>query len=150
MVDRDHIIIVKRLDHTDIPLYIVKQLEYHEAPIPAIRGFAMENPMILTDRTALDALLTGATHYVRTGPDAEAAIYYGASDRAHMAAPGGKRLQGVWRLTDYGYHVDWEGGPSAGWQLDVSPGRIAYRDMDGVERGHVSRIVPGDAAGLAG
>jgi hypothetical protein len=105
--------------------------------------------MIVTDKTALTVLLTGATHYVQLSPESEAVIYYETAERAHMAAPGGRRMTGAWRLTDTGYHVDWQDGPSAGWQIDVEPGHIAYRDMEGVERGRVSRIVPGDAAGLA-
>jgi hypothetical protein len=105
--------------------------------------------MIVTDKTALGLLLTGATHYLQLDPQTEAAIYYETASRAHMSIAGGVRRTGTWRLTDTGYHVDWENGPSAGWQIDVEPGRIGYRDMEGVERGHVSRIVPGDAAGLA-
>lgn len=104
--------------------------------------------MIITDRRTLDVLLTGTTHYIATGPATEAAIYYG-TERAHMLAPSGKRMTGVWRLNATGYEVDWQDGPSASWQIDVEPGRIGYRDMDGVERGTVNRIVPGDAAGMA-
>ena len=104
--------------------------------------------MNVTDKNTLHVLLTGTTHYVATGPDAEAAIYYG-TEAAHMLAPGGKRMRGSWRVTPTGYHVDWQDGPSAAWQIDVEPGHIAYRDAAGVERGHVTRIVPGDAAGLA-
>ena len=40
-------------------------------------------------------------------------------------------------------------GPSAGWQIDAEPGRIAYLDKDGIERGSITRIVPGDAENLA-
>lgn len=105
--------------------------------------------MIVTDHTALDVLLTGSTHYIRLDAENEAVIYYKTRDSALMTAPGGKRMQGKWRLTPSGYHVDWENGPSAGWQIDVVPGRIAYCDPDGVTRGEVTRIVPGDAAGLA-
>jgi len=105
--------------------------------------------MIITDKTTLTALLVGSTHYIEMAPGQEAAIYYRTADAAFMALPDGTRRTGQWRLTDTGYHVDWIDGPSAGWQIDVEPGRIGYRDAGGVERGLVSRIVPGDAAALA-
>jgi hypothetical protein len=104
--------------------------------------------MFITERTALDVLLTGSTHYIRLESGDEAAIYYADRSRAHMSAPG-KRLRGNWRITSTGYAVDWDGGPSAIWQIDAEPGRIAYCDAQGVARGEVTRIVPGDAAGLA-
>lgn len=105
--------------------------------------------MIITDRNTLGVLLIGSTHYVEMAPGKEAAIYYGTADEARMALPDGTRRRGKWRITDTGYHVDWIDGPSAGWQIDVEPGRIGYVDAGGVLRGHVSRIVPGDAAALA-
>ena len=105
--------------------------------------------MIIKDRNTLSVLLVGSTHYIEMAPGKEAAIYYRTADEAHMALPDGTRRTGKWRLTDTGYHVDWTDGPSAGWQIDVEPGRIAYLDVGGVERGLVSRIVPGDAATLA-
>lgn len=104
--------------------------------------------MILIDTKTLDVLLTGFTHFLPMG-DGEASIYYRTEGIAHMALPDGTRRNGVWQVTSTGYHVDWQGGPSADWQLDVEPGRIAYVDAGGVERGIVCRIVPGDAAGLA-
>ena len=105
--------------------------------------------MIIRDQKTLSVLLVGSTHYIEMAPGKEAAIYYRTADEAHMALPDGTRRTGKWRLTDTGYHVDWTDGPSAGWQIDVEPGRIAYVDVGGVERGLVSRIVPGDAATLA-
>lgn len=105
--------------------------------------------MIITDKTTLTALLVGNTHYVEMAPGKEAPIYYRTADEAFMALPDGTRRTGRWRLTDTGYHVDWIGGPSAAWQIDVEPGRIGYVDAGGVDRGHVARIVPGDAAALA-
>ena len=104
--------------------------------------------MILNDQKALDVLLTGLTHVLPMG-EGEAFIYYQNGGRAEMSLPDGTRRTGVWRIIADGYHVDWQGGPSADWRLDIEPGRIAYLDAGGVERGIVSRIVPGDAAGLA-
>lgn len=104
--------------------------------------------MVITDKSALNLLLTGTTHYLKVGPDTEFAIYYG-TNAAGMLMPDGKRRTGSWAITDTGYHVDWADGPSASWQIDVEPGVIAYRDAEGVERGRVTRITPGDAAGLA-
>lgn len=105
--------------------------------------------MIIRDHNTLSVLLVGSTHFIEMAPGKEAAIYYRTAEDAHMALPDGKRFAGKWRLTETGYHVDWVDGASAGWQIDVEPGRIAYVDADGVERGRVSRIVPGDAATLA-
>lgn len=105
--------------------------------------------MIIRDQNTLSVLLVGSTHYIEMAPGKEAAIYYRTADEAFMALPDGTRRTGSWRLTDTGYHVDWSGGPSAGWQIDAEPGRMAYVDAGGVERGLVSRIVPGDAAALA-
>lgn len=105
--------------------------------------------MIIKDPNTLRVLLIGSTHYVEMAPGTEAAIYYRSAEVAHMALPDGTRRTGRWRITETGYHVDWAEGPSAGWQIDVEPGHIGYLDAGGVERGHVSRIVPGDAAALA-
>ena len=105
--------------------------------------------MIITDQDTLAILLRGATHFIALAPDKEAAIYYETDSRAHMAMPDGKRLTGDWRLTPTGYRVDWRGGPSASWQIHAVPGRMTYLDGDGVARGTVTRIIPGDAAGLA-
>ncbi|WP_299637354.1 hypothetical protein [Devosia sp.] len=105
--------------------------------------------MIIKDQDTLAVLLVGSTHYVEMAPGQEAAIYYRTATDALMALPDGTRRAGTWRLTETGYHVDWAGGPSAGWQIDVEPGRIAYVDAGGIERGRVARIVPGDAALLA-
>lgn len=105
--------------------------------------------MILKDATALDLLLTGNTHVLAMAGGVEASIYYQTAATAFMALPDGTRRHGTWQVTATGYHVDWQGGPSADWQIDVEPGMMLYRDAEGVERARVSRIVPGDAAGLA-
>ncbi len=105
--------------------------------------------MMITSKDSLNLLLSGSTHYIVTAPGKEAAMYYGVGGDAHMLTPDHKHMRGLWRLTPTGYHVDWDGGPSAGWQLDAEPGRIAYLDAGAVERGYVARIVPGDAEALA-
>ncbi|MBI4045591.1 MAG: hypothetical protein HY371_02125 [Devosia nanyangense] len=101
--------------------------------------------MIVHDNSILEALLRGATHYLDLGNGAEAAVYYGIDGGAAMLAPNGTRRSGRWVMSPTGYHVDWEGGPSADWQIDIEPGRIGYRDGDGVEKGRVTKIVPGNA-----
>lgn len=75
--------------------------------------------MIVTSHAALDALLTGSTHYMRVESGEEAIVYYVDRARAHTAASGGHRMHGSWRLPE------------------------------GVARAEFTRIVPGDAAGLA-
>jgi len=105
--------------------------------------------MIITDPRTLDVLLTGSTHFLAIAPGKEGVMYFRTAEAAHMLLPDGTRLAGRWQITASGYHVDWEGGRSASWQIDAEPGRIAYLDAEGVERGRVTRIVPGDAAGLA-
>lgn len=108
--------------------------------------------MIVTDQIALSLLLTGSTHYLvtdATAPGKEAAIYYATPGEAHMRLPSGVQWRGSCGLTPTGYHVDWTGGPSAAWQIDAEPGHIVYRDAEGIERGALTRIVPGDAEGLA-
>lgn len=105
--------------------------------------------MIVMDATALDLLLTGNTHVLAMAGGVEAAIYYQDARRAHMALPDGTRRTGRWAITASGYHVDWENGPSADWQIDVEPGMMRYRDAGGTERARVARIVPGDERGLA-
>lgn len=105
--------------------------------------------MIITDRTTLEALLVGHTHWLAMAPGKEAVLFYRTASDAHMLLPDGTRRVGNWKVTPGGYHVDWKDGPSADWQIDVTPGRIAYVDADGVERGTLSRLVPGDAASLA-
>jgi len=101
--------------------------------------------MIIHDNSILEALLRGSTHYLDLGNGTEAAVHYGADGTAGMLAPNGGRRTGRWAITPTGYHVDWEGGPSADWQIDVAPGHIGYRDGEGVEKGTVTKIVPGNA-----
>jgi hypothetical protein len=105
--------------------------------------------MILTDAKTLDLLLSGWTHFMPMG-SGEAIIYYRTDGGAHMSLPDGTVRAGHWQVTATGYHVDWRDGPSADWQLDAAPGRIAYVDAGGVERAIVSRIEAGDTARLAG
>ncbi|MEM8753362.1 MAG: hypothetical protein AAGF90_10320 [Pseudomonadota bacterium] len=95
------------------------------------------------------AFLVGTTHHVDTGKPAEAAIYYEDEDTAHMRLPSGDELSGEWRLTEEGYHIAWEGGPSGEWRVAKTAERIFYVDAKGDERGDVTRISPGDAADLA-
>ncbi|MEM7523781.1 MAG: hypothetical protein AAF360_08515 [Pseudomonadota bacterium] len=96
----------------------------------------------------LMVMLLGNTHYIDVGRPNEAAIYYEDEDTAHMIFPDGREVTGAWRLTEAGYHVDWENGPKGEWRLARGDGRIYYVDAKGDDRGDVVRIVPGDAADL--
>lgn len=100
--------------------------------------------MLIHDNSILEALLRGTTHYLDLGGGTAAAVHYGAQGDARMLAPNGSHKTGRWAISPTGYHVDWEGGPSADWQIDLEPGRILYRDGEGVERGTVTKIVPGN------
>lgn len=107
--------------------------------------------MTILDRSTLAVLLTGTTHYIDIGQGADAAIYYESAKAAHMKLPGGGVLHGAWSLGDDGYHIDWQDGPSADWHIaQPEPGVFAYLDGNEERRGTVTRIVPGDAEGLAG
>ena len=99
-------------------------------------------------RKALTPLMVGATHYIDVGKPVEAIIYYETSEKAHMLFPNGKTFEGEWRFTDSGYFVNWRGGSEGDWRIAYEPGRLVYLDADGVERGDITRILPGDAHGF--
>lgn len=103
--------------------------------------------MLLTNAETLEVLLVGSTHFFAMG-GGEAAVYYETATQAHMLLPDGSKKHGTWHLTSEGYHVDWTGGPSADWQIDYVPGRFDYLS-NGKIVASVTRIMPGDAAGLA-
>lgn len=103
--------------------------------------------MIVNNPTALEVLFLGWTHFLPMG-DQEAAVYYETADRAHMMLPDGTVRHGSWRFTTDGYHIDWENGPSADWIMEFTPGTLTYLNDQHVAVTSVSRIVPGDAAGL--
>lgn len=100
--------------------------------------------MFVHEKPVLTALLTGTTHHLDMGGGVKAAVFYGTEGAARMRAPDGGRREGAWAITPQGYHVDWAGGPSADWQIDLVPGRIAYCDGAGAEKAVVTRIVPGE------
>jgi hypothetical protein len=104
--------------------------------------------MSITNPDILDALLTGTTHMFTLGPG-KAAVYYETATRAHMRLPDGTVKHGDWTITPTGYHVSWEGGPNADWQIAKVPGKLAYLNGEGVEIGHVTQIIFGDAENLA-
>ncbi|MGD1886705.1 MAG: hypothetical protein ACFB01_06205 [Cohaesibacteraceae bacterium] len=98
--------------------------------------------------SVMGVLMVGATHYVDIGAPREAVIFYQDEQLAHMVLPDGAAWSGVWRLTDTGYHVAWQDGPSGDWRLNYAPGRIGYVNGDGEELGTISRIVFGNAESL--
>lgn len=103
--------------------------------------------MFVHEKPVLEALLRGSTHHLELGEGVTAAVFYGAGGEALMRAPDGGRRVGDWQVTASGYHVDWNGGASADWQIDLVPGRIAYCDGTGAEKARVTRIVPGNDIG---
>ena len=94
-------------------------------------------------------MMLGNTHYIDVGKDQPAIIYYEDEDSAHMRFPNGKSVEGVWRMTESGYYVDWENGPAGEWRIARDQGRMFYVDSKGTDRGNISKIVPGDAADLS-
>ncbi|MEO1494054.1 MAG: hypothetical protein AAFV19_18020 [Pseudomonadota bacterium] len=94
-------------------------------------------------------MMLGNTHYVDVGKPDPAIIFYETETRAHMQFPDGKAFRGAWNLTDGGYYVDWTGGPKAEWRLARAPGRLFYVDAEGNDRGSITKIVPGDPAGIS-
>jgi hypothetical protein len=98
--------------------------------------------------TVIGVMMVGTTHYVDIGAPREAVIYYEDAEVAHMVLPDGASWTGAWHLTDAGYHVAWEQGPSGDWQLNYTPGRIGYVNSDGQELGTITRIVFGNAENL--
>lgn len=100
-------------------------------------------------KEALLALMIGTTHYVDTGPQGEAVIYYEDASQAHMRLGNGAVWSGDWRLTNSGYHVAWDEGPAGDWQIGrASDSRFVYVDGTGAERGDIKRIVPGNPEAL--
>jgi hypothetical protein len=106
--------------------------------------------MNLADQPVLHVLLNDMTHFVDIGAPEEAAMYYQSDGDAHIRLPDGTVMHGRWAVNDRGYNVDWRDGPSGSWTFDYTPGRIVYVDKDGKAQGPITRIVPGDAAGIAG
>ncbi|MEM1286816.1 MAG: hypothetical protein AAGH60_00530 [Pseudomonadota bacterium] len=98
--------------------------------------------------SVMGVLMVGATHYVDIGADTNAVIFYEDEKAAHMVLPNGASFSGAWELTDEGYHVSWQDGPSASWRLNYAPGRIGYVNEEGKELGTVKRIEFGNPEAL--
>jgi hypothetical protein len=96
--------------------------------------------MTVLDDTVLDVLLSGFTHHVDIGAEADATISYGAAGLARMVLPGKPPMNGEWYLLPNGYHVAWSGGPQGAWQIAHEAGRLTYIDPTGREAGTVTRI----------
>lgn len=104
--------------------------------------------MILSE-AVLSVLMLGMTHYVDIGKDSDAAIFYADSETAYMQlAPDQPVMVGAWSLSENSYHVAWQDGPEGSWSIDVDAGTFTYLDGDQQPRGTITRLVPGDAAGL--
>jgi hypothetical protein len=107
--------------------------------------------MIITDENTLEILVRGMSHFIALGEATKAVIYYGADGASHMRVGDGKIMQGTWTFTAMGYDVDWTDGPNGSWSFEYEgPGRICYIDRDGKNHGPITKIVPGDVAGMAG
>ncbi len=98
--------------------------------------------MTVLDDIVLDVLLSGFTHHVDIGAEADATIGYGAAGLARMVLPGKPPMNGEWYLLPKGYHVAWHGGPFGDWQIRHEAGRLTYIDPTGREAGTVTRIEP--------
>lgn len=96
--------------------------------------------MITLEKPILSALLINATHDIDMGEGRIARMAFRAADKAYMRRPDGTVTTGTWQMLDDGYAVKWISGPSARWRLSIQPGRIAYVDPEGVERGVVTAI----------
>ena len=103
---------------------------------------------VLTN-SLLAVVMLGSTHYVNLGEQQTAIIFYEDESTAHMRLPDGKTLTGEWRFTTNGYQVEWIDGPTGEWQIAFEPGRFAYLDDRGEERGDIAKIVPGDPEGFS-
>jgi hypothetical protein len=105
--------------------------------------------MNLADQPVLSVLLNNMTHFVDIGAPEEAVMYYQTDGASHIRLPDGTVMHGSWKVNHRGYDVDWTNGPSGSWSFEYSPGRIVYVDKDGKAQGPITRIVPGDTAGLS-
>lgn len=105
--------------------------------------------MAILEQAVLAVLMIGSTHYVDIGQAKDAVIYYATDNKVHMALPDGPVLHGQWALLPEGWEVKWIGGPEGRWQIGHEPGEFAYLDGQGVRRGTVTRVTPGDPAGLS-
>ena len=96
----------------------------------------------------LSVIMLGSTHYVDIGEAEPAVIFYEDEDTAFMRLPDGNTLVGDWRFTSNGYFVAWADGPEGEWRIGFEPGRFAYLDAGGTERGTIIRIHPGNPEGF--
>ena len=104
--------------------------------------------MDILSNSLLAVIMLGSTHYIDIGEQQSAVIFYEDGDTAYMRLPDGKAFTGEWRFTTDGYFVDWADGPEGEWQITFEPGRFAYVDDQGAERGGITQIVPGDPENL--
>ena len=104
--------------------------------------------MDILSNSLLAVIMLGSTHYIDIGQRGSAVIFYEDEDTAHMRLPDGQAFKGEWRFTTDGYFVKWVDGPEGAWQIAFEPGRFAYVDDQGTERGDITQIVPGDPENL--
>lgn len=93
---------------------------------------------------ALAILMIGSTHYVDTGQERDAVIYYPSETTAHMTLPNGQEMKGQLTMLNDGYHVKWIDGPEGKWKITYQPGTFTYIKPDGDAAGTISKIVPGN------
>lgn len=104
--------------------------------------------MLTLEKPMLETLLVQTTHEIDMGEGRLATIYYETETLAHMRRPDGVVMTGDWTLRDDGYDISWRGGPDARWTLKAEPGRIAYVDSAGQDRGVIRSIAFGNSAAL--
>ena len=95
---------------------------------------------MILQQPILSILLGNAIHDIDMGDGRKASMAFRDHGKAAMRRADGTVLNGAWQVEEEGYSVDWDGGPSARWRLSATPGRIAYVDAGGVERGLVTGI----------
>lgn len=105
--------------------------------------------MAMIEGKVLAMMLVGFTHYVDVGKGEDAIIFYETPTAVRMQLPSGApKMTGNWQILPDGYFVKWQGGSEGKWQIASEPGSFTYIDPTGKPAGTISRIVPGNPAGL--
>ncbi len=97
------------------------------------------------DPSAVEAILSGFTHYIVTRSGLTTTLYFRPDGRLFATLADDEQRSGVWATGAAGFSVQWADRERAQWRLASAPGQLVYVNADGKAIGTVSKIVAGNA-----
>lgn len=101
------------------------------------------------DKQTINSILVGKTHSIARGKEGDVAYLYFKSEKACFMKRGDEiPLQGSWQLSEQGFNVQWQGGPSKEWMLELSDGNLTFSLENNVVIGASRNWQEGDVQAL--